>query len=175
MLQTLSSQRTGISWNLEPLNHLLPLVLFFDGGTGVGRVGELGDSKKSQDAVLAQRSREGDECGFARDAGPLSSCHLGEKTDIETCNTLSILFLVHKNKIKKNRSTWCVKHCRGVKTTHFAKLVVCHQVEVVHGEQVALQLTNGRKELVHHVGDDLAHLKHDAHEALQLFRQHHLK
>ena len=79
MPRNLSSQRTGISWNLEPLNHLLPLLLFFDGGAGVRRDGKFGDSKQSQDTVPAQRSREGDECGFARDAGPLSSRHLGKK------------------------------------------------------------------------------------------------
>lgn len=35
-----SSQHTGIWWNLEPLNHLLPLDLVGEGGVGLSRDGK---------------------------------------------------------------------------------------------------------------------------------------
>ena len=72
-------RHTGVSGNLEPLDHLLPLLAVGEGGARLRHHGELGDSKQSQDAVVAQRSREGDKRGFARHATPPPLCHLGEK------------------------------------------------------------------------------------------------
>lgn len=36
---------TGISWNLEPIDHLLSLDVIEEGGAWIGYVVEFGDSK----------------------------------------------------------------------------------------------------------------------------------
>lgn len=73
------------------------------------------------------------------------------------------------------KNTLSVKHFKAVKVTHVVKFSVGRQVEVIDGVQIALQLIDGGKKRVHHVGYNLSHLKQNSHQALHLFRQHHLK
>lgn len=75
-------QLTGVSWDLEPLNHLLPLLVVEEWGARFRQFRQFGDSKQSDDAVAAQSPRQGYECGFGGHVASPSSCHLvgGKKT-----------------------------------------------------------------------------------------------
>ena len=62
-----------------------------------------------------------------------------------------------------------------VEGTHVAEGGVGDQVEVVDGGQEALQLAEDGAQAAYHVRQDGGHLKHEAHDALQLLRHHQLE
>lgn len=136
---------TGISWNFEPLDHLLPLRVIGAGGAWLRCCREFGDSKQSHDTITAQRSRDGDECCLGRDGGPLSSGHLrGEKSQNQFNDTGTKIFAFPfdwqgvkwrwHEQIDKDINISQVKQCKVLSNTHLTEFIVGHQVEVIDGE-----------------------------------------
>lgn len=89
----------------------------------------------------------------------------GPKKDLTSTETFVTI-----TQTPAHENTLSVKHCAAVRVTHFVKFFVGHQVEVIDGVQVVLQLSDGGKKRVHHVGYNLSRLKQNSHQALDLFR-----